>query len=332
MFYVLAISLLATCVCSQICFNLSAATLPPGGGLFFGLSPQGVADDPVQGTLFFSGRWLLREVVPHGPIGSSLASTSDAATSTLVRAMSSAQRTAMDPSSKSLWAKSTLENLQLPRYNFTTLRVLDNAIPPYLRNESYDHIGDADFILDTQQIIVPLEEPTYTRPKFVLYNRTNDSFVAVASYNATQHHCPWVAFADFSNTGGPVLVISSEFDAVASIYSYTWPSMVPFAKINLQLIGASGVMHVQGGVVRQGILYLSTDQNSNPHGHNLFAFDLLAVIHAEQPQASLLWSMKQTVLGGLAEIEGLTIDASSKLWLATNFLQLDSTVYTLDHC
>jgi hypothetical protein len=217
------------------------------------------------------------------------------------------------------------------QYNFTTLAINADPIPHVLQAQGYDHIGDVDTVpYALATLLAPIEEPSYTRPLIAVYNVSDSNISYVRSAVLSQHHSPWVAYAQLSLTGGTDAVLSSEYDNVVKVMCYSWPELTFLYPYNLQRVGANGLMRVQGGFVTSQLeLVLSTDQNANPEGHDLFVFDLVAIVHAEQPFAPLKHSQKSNWSSPLTETEGLTIDAEYRLWVVTNLLGMAPLVYTL---
>ena len=125
---VLVVVLCACHVCAASNWTVAALTNPPNGQLFFGRSPQGVADDPTRGELIFSGKNSLSVVRLCG----------------------------LNHSGPSY-----------PSYIFNvTWQRLGDVIPPSL-SWLYKHIGDVDFYARDNVLLVPVEEPFYLWPIIV---------------------------------------------------------------------------------------------------------------------------------------------------------------------
>eukprot|EP00756_Hemistasia_phaeocysticola_P052542 Hpha_TRINITY_DN27791_c0_g1::TRINITY_DN27791_c0_g1_i1::g.157125::m.157125 len=287
---------LQTCVVA-LCCRLAAAEFPtydvtavsnlPGGEAAFGGSPQGIAD-PSLSTEGMSNTLVL--------------------------------------SGKNELRRVTYTNASDKAFSFVSEVVNDDAIPPAWKNQSYDHIGDADWYLDF--IIVPVEEPSYTAPALLVYNASSLGFSG-NGVKTQQKHCPWVAA--WVVDGDTTYLVSSEYDSVEALYVYTWPNIQFVGHLAVENVGGSGLMHVQGGVVRNGVLFLSTDQRQNPG--DIFAFNLTAALKntTSWTTAPKLASWTTSFQGGLAETEGLTVDSNGRMWVVTNLgILRRPQLYTLE--
>ena len=279
-------------------WSLQAATYPPWGNLWYDGSPQGIANDDATNTLIFSGKHMLRR-----------------ATRTFV------------PSPNGVNSADTAGNTATAatgKYEFKTVGVLHDMIPAAWAARGYDHCGDADTVPGTRLVLVPVEEPSYTRPALFLYNSSDDlgTFHFVSGTVVNQKHMPWVAHVQPTNASEAAFLVSSEYDNVTAVHAYTWPGAAFLRMIAIERVGPRGLMHVQGGVVRHGVLYLSTDQNENPLDDDVFAFDL------STSPARLLYSFSYRFTHALAEVEGLTVDGAGRMWVVTNCVEVDPLVYT----
>jgi hypothetical protein len=70
---------------------------------------------------------------------------------------------------------------------------------------------------------------------------------------------------------------------------------------------------VRAAAVHNGLIYIVTSVSSaETEVHNFFAFDLIAVFHAEGPFAPLMASRRLP----FANVFGISVDAESTMWIA----------------
>ena len=180
--------------------------------------------------------------------------------------------------------------------DWKSVLVNEDPLPSSLKDEGFWHIGDCDYYGGTHLLVAAVERHNYTNAGFMFFFAGNLTFSHALI--TQQRHAPWVATDP--ETG---LVYSSEFDNVTSIsiYNHTFGGLVD--KLVLHNVPQNGLMAVQGGVIRNGTLYLSSSSKGQP----------TALIDIK---TGILMSSFNTATGH--ENEGLTIDPAGFMYQVTN--------------
>ena len=151
---------------------------------------------------------------------------------------------------KGLWFFSDRDAIYKVRGFNVVVAALKPAIPGYLAEKGYDHIGDIDAAGGV--IYAPLEDRWYTAPLLAMYSAEDLRFIGVVG-PLPQSHMPWVA-VDLKKG----VFYSSEFDNVDRIYVYSLNGS-KLGEIKLSMV----LQRIQGGAVRGDKLYLSTDDGGD---------------------------------------------------------------------
>ena len=169
------------------------------------------------------------------------------------------------------------------------------AIPPPLRNDGFDHIGDIDH--HNGLLYAPLERPSYINASFAVYNASTLQWTGRAALTPQQHMCvlsrmtsapvpcgmppcphlpsplyfPLICACSFGFSShvwslrpwcavseADSLLYSSEFDNVSSVYAYDLATLHQTAQVMLRGVVLMGV---QGGAFQQDRLYLSCNDD-----------------------------------------------------------------------
>ena len=166
----------------------------------------------------------------------------------------------------------------------------NNPLPASLQTQGFWHVGDCDY--HNGFVVAAVERHDYKNPGFVYFD-TNLTYSHVVITN--QSHAPWVAQDEMGN------LYSSEFNNVTSLYQYA-PNGKLQRKLALRNL-PSALMALQGGVIRNGTLYLS----SSAPGQPITSFDVKTGFFKQAFNTSTH-----------KENEGLTIDPSGYLYQVTN--------------
>ncbi len=133
-----------------------------------------------------------------------------------------------------------------------------NAIPNYLKEEGYNHLGDCSCDVKSGLCYYAVEEPEKVKPSIFVYNLTTTGVSFLKErHEPTQSHMPWVAI-DISSA----YLYSSEFDDVNQLRVYSASTLEYLETLPLSgdAIPLSGV---QGGAFYDGKLYLGINKGDS---------------------------------------------------------------------
>jgi hypothetical protein len=150
------------------------------------------------------------------------------------------------------WVIATNKTLYRTDGSFTQTAKADNAIPPDLVAQTYDHLGDPD--VADGVLWVPIEQPSRSDGQ-VIARYDPDTLAYVGSHSVDQAHASFVA-AD-----GDVVYSMNEFDGDDAVLRYRWDgeTLEPIEPLRMDRT----LERVQGGDVADGALWLSTDDDRN---------------------------------------------------------------------
>lgn len=123
------------------------------------------------------------------------------------------------------------------------------AIPPEWKQRGYDHIGDVDVVGDT--IYVPLEQPNTKVGEQAMLRYDAKTLAYRDGRNVAQHHNSFVTVDDASG----IAYSMDQFGGRFLLRYDTRDGWKPLAPLRL----SRRVDRVQGGDVRDGAVWLSTD-------------------------------------------------------------------------
>ena len=142
--------------------------------------------------------------------------------------------------------------------NLNILQSTLNAIPDYLMEEGYNHLGDCVCDERRKLCYYAVEEPEKVKPSIFVYNLTSTGVTFFKErHERVQSHMPWVAL-DYS-TG---YLYSSEYDDVNQLRVYSADSLeyLHTLQISGDDVPLSGV---QGGAFYEGKLYLGINKGDS---------------------------------------------------------------------
>jgi hypothetical protein len=151
------------------------------------------------------------------------------------------------------WVFST--NFSLFRTDEALVRTVtvDAAIPPEWVEKGYDHIGDVDVVGDV--VHVPLEQPDYGADRQAMLRYDLETLGYLDGVEVSQSHNAWVAVDADTMTAYSMSGFSDDtvlrYDIDAG-----WEPLEP-----IQL--STTIDRVQGGDLRDGALWLSTDDETD---------------------------------------------------------------------
>ena len=146
------------------------------------------------------------------------------------------------------WYFSARQTLFKTNFDLDFLVVHENAIPQFLQDQGYDHIGDIAYF--EGKLYAPIEDASYVKPIIALFDTASLNFTGDYA-QVPQAHIPWVGVDP--RTG---YFYSSEFDGVNKLFVYD-PNQ-NFALIDeIQL--DTTLSRVQGGAFHEDFLYLACD-------------------------------------------------------------------------
>jgi len=164
------------------------------------------------------------------------------------------------------------------------------AIPDALATEGYAHIGDIDAALGV--LWAPLEQPDYGKATQRVARYDPKTLAFVDSVTLPLHHAAWIAVDPALNVAWMMRDYDDDtlvrFDIGAG-----WKELAPLPL-------SSALVHVQGGDLGGGFLWLSTDDP----GNRVYRADL------QTGQVTLVATMGHLVAGTIAKQEGEGIDVT----------------------
>ena len=147
------------------------------------------------------------------------------------------------------WVFSTNNVLFTTDDGFTITAKHDVAIPPEWAAQGFDHIGDVDVAGGI--IYAPVEQPDYSKNRQAMLRYDLTTLAYLDGVPVTQSHNSWVSVDADAQVAYSMNAFSDQA-VVRYDLSDGWKSLDP---IPLDL----AVGNVQGGDVRDGFLWLSTD-------------------------------------------------------------------------
>jgi len=165
------------------------------------------------------------------------------------------------------WYFSHKSKLYKTTYDYKVITTNESAIPQFLIDQSYDHIGDVEYFKG--KIYAPLEHRDRVNPGMCVFDTTDLSYTGeyYPMDQRDQNFAPWVAVDP--QTG---YFYVSEFSNVTWLNAYDSNNNFNFVEqVQLKRM----ITRVQGGVFYDGYLYLACDTGDRS-GDNIYKVDILS--------------------------------------------------------
>jgi hypothetical protein len=127
------------------------------------------------------------------------------------------------------------------------------VIPPEWRARRFDHIGDIDVVGNV--LYAPLEQPDYDKGQQAVLTFDATTLTYTGSVDLAQHHASFITVDDATG----IAYSTDEFgDRAMTRYDteHDWRALAPLRMSRF-------VDQIQGGDVRDGAIWLSTDDDTN---------------------------------------------------------------------
>ncbi|MBU4446921.1 hypothetical protein KJ656_17870 [bacterium] len=203
------------------------------------------------------------------------------------------------------WYFTHKEKLFKTTYDFELVAVNELAIPQFLLDRAYDHVGDIDYF--EGKIYAPLEDEIRKNAVVCVYDTTNLNYTGkyYALNQEDQTHGPWIA-ADPQTR----YFYTSEFSNVTWLNAYDSQKNFAFVR-QVQL--SRMITRVQGGVFYDGFLYLACDCGDS-YGDNVYKVDvssgnvtrIISIANTDELEGIEAYEMDSGILHIMSETGGST--------------------------